>query len=115
MLAELLEYVGYRRAHPGDDLTSLLLRLELSDRARTDWEVTEILWNLVAGGLDTTTALTGKLDQAAAYEKILLVDVKKLTRDDWAPVGGADSSISSTVERISELMNEIKVLVDLPG
>jgi serine/threonine protein kinase len=60
-------------------------------------------------------ALAGKLDQIAAYEKILLVDVKKLTRDDWAPVGGADSSISTSVERISELMNEIKVFVDLPG
>jgi cytochrome P450 len=58
MMAELLEYVGYRRAHLGEDLTSLLLRLELSGRALTDLDVAEILWNLVGGGLDTTTALT---------------------------------------------------------
>lgn len=45
-----------RRAHPGADLTSLLLQLELSGRALSDLDVTEILWNLVAGGLDTTTA-----------------------------------------------------------
>ncbi|MCU1456415.1 MAG: hypothetical protein JWL73_507 [Actinomycetia bacterium] len=58
MLTELHEYATYRRAHTGDDLTSLLLQIELSGRALTDLEVTEILWNLVAGGLDTTTALT---------------------------------------------------------
>jgi hypothetical protein len=32
-----------------------------------------------------------------------------------ALVGGADSSISTSVERIRELMDEIKVFVDLPG
>lgn len=60
-------------------------------------------------------ALAGKVDQIAAYEKILLVDVKKLTRDDWAPVGGADSSIANSMTLLGELMEQLKVLVDLPG
>jgi cytochrome P450 len=59
MMADLLSYADYRRRHPGDDVTSLLVSLERSGGPLTDEDIGGIMWNLVAGGIDTTTALTG--------------------------------------------------------
>lgn len=57
MWQELGDYARFRREHPGDDLTSAVVAGNLGGRAPTDDEITGILWNLVAGGLDTTTSL----------------------------------------------------------
>jgi cytochrome P450 len=62
--AEFVTEVHARRESPGDDLLSDLVRLEVPDertggrRALTDDELVSILYNLVGGGLDTTTSLT---------------------------------------------------------
>ncbi|HLM64600.1 MAG TPA: cytochrome P450 [Acidimicrobiales bacterium] len=58
MLARLGEVAAERRAHPGDDLLSALVELDVDGRRLTDVELQGVLWNLVGGGLDTTTALT---------------------------------------------------------
>jgi cytochrome P450 len=59
MVAELLAEADARRHRPRDDLLTALVDLRLDDgRALTDREVSAILWNLVGGGLDTTTSLT---------------------------------------------------------
>jgi cytochrome P450 len=57
MWDELLAFARHRRDHPADDLTTTLVAAELDGRPMTDEEVTGIMWNLVAGGLDTTTSL----------------------------------------------------------
>jgi cytochrome P450 len=58
MLARLGEEAAARRADPGDDLLSALVTLEVDGRRLTDDELRSVLWNLVGGGLDTTTSLT---------------------------------------------------------
>ena len=69
MLAELAAEVADRRAQPRDDLLTALLTLELeadtdgsgtatARRQLTDDELVSVLWNLIGGGLDTTTSLT---------------------------------------------------------
>ncbi|MDW3219668.1 MAG: cytochrome P450 [Acidimicrobiales bacterium] len=57
MFGELGEIARHRRENPGDDLTSAIVTSEIDGRLLTDDEVAGILWNLVAGGLDTTTSL----------------------------------------------------------
>ena len=59
MLAGLAEVVAERRERPGDDLLSALVTSEVEDGRRlTDAELQGVLWNLIGGGLDTTTSLT---------------------------------------------------------
>ncbi|HET6772599.1 MAG TPA: cytochrome P450 [Acidimicrobiales bacterium] len=58
MLARLGEVATERRAHPGDDVLSALVQADVGGRRLTDGEVQSVLWNLIGGGLDTTTSLT---------------------------------------------------------
>jgi cytochrome P450 len=68
MLAELSEVLAERRRSPGDDLLTGLIEAEVDDpsldggkggtRRLRDDELTSVLWNLIGGGLDTTTSLT---------------------------------------------------------
>ena len=59
MLGVLREEVASRRRTPRDDLLTALVELELPDgRPLADDELVSALWNLVGGGLDTTTSLT---------------------------------------------------------
>ena len=58
MLATLGAVAAARRADPGDDLLSALVLLEVDGRPLTDAELQGVLWNLIGGGLDTTTSLT---------------------------------------------------------
>jgi cytochrome P450 len=56
---DLLAVIGERRGHPGDDILSQLLALEMEGGRRlSDDELIGVLWNLIGGGLDTTTSLT---------------------------------------------------------
>ena len=59
MLARLGDVAAARREDPGDDLLSALVTLEVEGGRRlTDAEIQGVLWNLIGGGLDTTTSLT---------------------------------------------------------
>jgi cytochrome P450 len=58
MIAEVKEVVGVRRRHPADDLISSLVTLEIDGRTMTDDELVAVIWNLIGGGVDTTTSLT---------------------------------------------------------
>jgi cytochrome P450 len=70
MLAELDGVIAERRTSPGDDLITDLIEAEVDDPALTgtgdgrgtrrlrDDELVSVLWNLIGGGLDTTTSLT---------------------------------------------------------
>lgn len=58
MIAEVKEVLGERRRDPGDDLISRLIALETDGRPMTDDELVAVMWNLIGGGVDTTTSLT---------------------------------------------------------
>jgi cytochrome P450 len=58
MVAEITEILGERRRHPGDDVVSRLATMEIEGRAMTDDELVAVIWNLLGGGVDTTTSLT---------------------------------------------------------
>jgi cytochrome P450 len=59
MLATLMKEVLERRAAPRDDLLTALVELRTDDGEPVgDEAIGSILWNLVGGGLDTTTSLT---------------------------------------------------------
>ena len=58
MMAGLLDFLARRRADPGEDLTSFLVRFEFEGRRLDDAQLLDILWNLIGGGVDTTTSQT---------------------------------------------------------
>jgi cytochrome P450 len=58
MIAELLDIVEQRRKNPGDDLLSRLVTLEVEGASLGPDDMIAVLWNLIGGGLDTTTSLT---------------------------------------------------------
>jgi cytochrome P450 len=58
MIEGLLAFVATRRAEPGDDLTSFLVQFEFEGKRLDDGQLIDILWNLIGGGVDTTTSLT---------------------------------------------------------
>jgi cytochrome P450 len=59
MMAELVGFAVHRRRHPADDITTALVQGRLDGAELGDAQVGDIMWNLVAGGIDTTTSLTG--------------------------------------------------------
>jgi cytochrome P450 len=58
MIDGLLKLAAARRADPGDDLTSFLVQFEFDGKHLDDNQLIDILWNLIGGGVDTTTSLT---------------------------------------------------------
>ncbi|MGB9223962.1 cytochrome P450 [Mycobacterium sp.] len=58
MMQDVLAYAATRRAKPEDDLTSFLIQFEFDGQRLTDEQLLNILWNLIAGGVDTTTSQT---------------------------------------------------------
>lgn len=58
MLEELRAEIADRRRAPRPDLLTALVELDVGGRTLDDDALTSVLWNLVGGGLDTTTSLT---------------------------------------------------------
>ena len=59
MMGGLLKEAADRRRHPRDDILTALVECKVDgERSLSDEELTGVLWNLVGGGLDTTTSLT---------------------------------------------------------
>jgi cytochrome P450 len=58
MMSDLLEFTAERRRDPGDDLTSFLVQIEIAGKRLDDTQLLDILWNLIGGGVDTTTSQT---------------------------------------------------------
>jgi len=58
MMNGLLTFAATRRADPGHDLTSFLVRFEFDGKRLDDTQLLGILWNLIGGGIDTTTSQT---------------------------------------------------------
>jgi cytochrome P450 len=58
MIIELLKVAEVRRHDPKDDIISKLVAMEVGGRPLNDEDLVGVLWNLIGGGLDTTTSLT---------------------------------------------------------
>ncbi len=58
MVAELIEIAEQRRHDPKGDILSELVTVEIGGHRLSNDDVVAILWNLIGGGLDTTTSLT---------------------------------------------------------
>ncbi|MGO9928883.1 MAG: cytochrome P450, partial [Mycobacterium sp.] len=58
MMQDVLDFAAARRGKPKDDLTSFLIQFEFDGKRLTDEQLLNILWNLIAGGVDTTTSQT---------------------------------------------------------
>jgi len=58
MMQGVLEYAALRRGDPKEDLTSFLLQFEYDGNRLTDEQLLNIIWNLIGGGVDTTTSQT---------------------------------------------------------
>ena len=58
MMQGVLEFAASRRAEAHGDLTSFLIQFEFEGKRLDDAQLLNILWNLIAGGVDTTTSQT---------------------------------------------------------
>ena len=58
MMEDVLKFAATRRARPEEDVTSFLIQFEYDGQRLTDEQLLNILWNLIAGGVDTTTSQT---------------------------------------------------------
>jgi cytochrome P450 len=110
MLAELQEEVDARRRRPRGDLLTRLVGLELDDgRQLTDDELVAVLWNLIGGGLDTTTSLTAlslyHLDQHRHLRQQLIERPELLgtATDELLRYFSVNETLTRTVTRDVEL------------
>jgi cytochrome P450 len=112
MLDGLLEFTAARRADPGDDLTSFLVQFEFDGRRLDDKQLIDILWNLIGGGVDTTTSLTAlSLLHLGTHPDLRrqLIDRPQLYRtaaDEFLRYFSVNKQLSRTVSRDTVLAGQ---------
>ena len=105
MMANVIEFASARRADARDDLTSFLIQFEFDGRRLDDAQLLNILWNLIAGGVDTTTSQTAlTLLHLGTHPKLRqqLIDHPELYRtatDEFLRYFSVNKSLSRTVTR----------------
>lgn len=105
MLDGLLKFAAARRADPGDDLTSFLVQFEFDGKRLNDNQLIDILWNLIGGGVDTTTSLTAlSLLHLGTHHELRqqLIDRPELYRsaaDEFLRYFSVNKQLSRTVSR----------------
>jgi cytochrome P450 len=109
MMEEVLEYASTRRANPKDDLTSFLIQFEFDGKRLDDEQLLNILWNLIAGGVDTTTSQSAlTLLHLGTHPELRqqLIDHPELHRtaaDEFLRYFSVNRTLSRTVTRDVEL------------
>jgi len=105
MMAEVMTFIADRRKEPSDDLTSFLVELEIEGQRLTDAQLFDVLWNLIGGGVDTTTSLTSlSLAHLATHSALRqqLVENPQLYRtasDEFLRYFSVNQQLSRTVTR----------------
>jgi cytochrome P450 len=105
MMADVIEFAATRRAEARDDLTSFLIQFEFDGQRLTDEQLLNILWNLIAGGVDTTTSQTAlTLLHLGTHRELRqqLIDHPELYRtatDEFLRYFSVNKSLSRTVTR----------------
>jgi cytochrome P450 len=114
MVAELQREIDARRRQPRDDLLTQLVEMEVAaeqdgGRRLTDEELVSVLWNLVAGGLDTTTSLTSltlyHLDEHPDLRRRLIDEPQLLgaATDEFLRYFSVNETLTRTITRDFEL------------
>lgn len=109
MMQGVLDFAATRKARPEDDLTSFLLQFEFDGRRLTDEQLLNILWNLIGGGVDTTTSQTSlTLLHLGTHPELRqqLLDRPELYRtatDEFLRYFSVNQTLSRTVTRDVEL------------
>lgn len=105
MMQGVLEFAATRRAEAGDDLTSFLIQFEFDGKRLDDAQLLNILWNLIAGGVDTTTSQTALTLRHLGTNPELrqqLIDHPELHRtatDEFLRYFSVNQQLSRTVTR----------------
>ena len=105
MIDGLLKFAATRRADPGDDLTSFLVQYDFDGKRLDDNQLIDILWNLIGGGVDTTTSLTAlSLLHLGTHPDLRqqLIDRPELYRtaaDEFLRYCSVNKTLSRTVSR----------------
>jgi cytochrome P450 len=105
MIQGVLEFAATRRAEAGDDLTSFLIQFEFDGKRLDDAQLLNILWNLIAGGVDTTTSQTALTLRHLSTNPALrqqLIDHPELHRtatDEFLRYFSVNQQLSRTVTR----------------
>jgi cytochrome P450 len=109
MMQDVLNFAAKRRAEARDDLTSFLIQFEFEGQRLTDEQLLNILWNLIAGGVDTTTSQTAlTLLHLGTHPELRqqLIDHPELYRtaiDEYLRYFSVNQTLSRTVTRDIEL------------
>src|ERR1700741_1377541 len=109
MMEGVLEFAATRRAEARDDLTSFLIQFEFDGKRLDDAQLLNILWNLIAGGVDTTTSQTAlTLLHLGTHPELRqqLFDRPELYRtatDEFLRYFSVNQTLSRTVTRDVEL------------
>jgi cytochrome P450 len=109
MMQGVLDYAAARRAKPEDDLTSFLIQFEFDGQRLTDEQLLNIIWNLIGGGVDTTTSQTAlTLLYLGTHPELRrqLIDHPELYRtaiDEFLRYFSVNQTLSRTVTRDVEL------------
>lgn len=105
MMHDVLEFAANRRADPHDDLTSFLIQFEFDGQRLSDEQLLNIIWNLIAGGVDTTTSQTAlTLLHLGTHPQLRrqLIDHPELYRtatDEFLRYFSVNQQLSRTVTR----------------
>ena len=109
MMEGVLDFAAKRRADARDDLTSFLIQFEFDGQRLTDEHLLNILWNLIAGGVDTPTSQTAlTLLHLGTHPELRehLIDHPELYRtaaDEFLRYFSVNQTLSRTVTRDVEL------------
>jgi cytochrome P450 len=109
MMQGVLDFAATRKAKPEDDLTSFLLQWEFDGRRLTDEQLLNIVWNLIGGGVDTTTSQTALTLLHLGTHPTLrqqLIDHPELYRtatDEFLRYFSVNQTLSRTVTRDLEI------------
>jgi len=112
MLDGLRKFVAARRDDPGDDLTSFLVQFEFDGERLDDTQLLDILWNLIGGGVDTTTSVTAlSLLHLGTHPDLRrqLIDRPELYRtaaDEFLRYFSVNKQLSRTVSRDTVLCGQ---------
>ena len=105
MMQDVIDFAAARRADARDDLTSFLIQFEFDGRRLDDEQLLNILWNLIAGGVDTTTSQTAlTLLYLGTHPELRqqLIDRPELYRtatDEFLRYFSVNQQLSRTVSR----------------
>jgi cytochrome P450 len=112
MMEELLVIAAERRVAPGEDMFSALVQMRVDGRPLSDDELVGVLWNLIGGGLDTTTSLTSLslhwLEAHPAARQQLIDDPSLLGTacEEFLRFFSVNETLTRTVTRDVELGGE---------